>query len=75
MHNDNVASDLKFSRAQVTSSLLILYATETGNALDAAEQFVKEAILRHYEIRLYSIDSYPLVCGLHSIKNYVYINE
>ena len=41
--------------------ILILYATETGNALDVAEQIVREARRRLFSVRLYSVDAYPLV--------------
>ena len=41
--------------------LLIVYATETGNALDVAEQIGREALRRRRKIRLVSADSYPLV--------------
>lgn len=41
--------------------LLILYATETGTALDAAEQIVREALRRLFSVRLCSVDEYPVV--------------
>ncbi len=41
--------------------ILILYATEAGNALDVAEQIGREALRRRRRIRLVSTDSYPLV--------------
>lgn len=41
--------------------ILILYATETGNALDVAEQIVHEARRRLFSVRLASVDAYPLV--------------
>ncbi|KAI5114707.1 hypothetical protein M0805_008728, partial [Coniferiporia weirii] len=41
-------------------SLLILYATETGNALDVAEQLGREAQRRLFSVRLASTDTYPL---------------
>ncbi|EJD05242.1 riboflavin synthase domain-like protein [Fomitiporia mediterranea MF3/22] len=40
--------------------VLILYATETGNALDVAEQIVREARRRLFTVRLSSVDAYPL---------------
>ncbi|THH00704.1 hypothetical protein EW145_g7039 [Phellinidium pouzarii] len=40
--------------------LLILYATETGNALDVAEQLAREAQRRLFSVRLISTDAYPL---------------
>ena len=43
------------------SRILILYATETGNALDVAEQIAQEALNRSYEVHLASTDEYPLV--------------
>lgn len=39
--------------------LLILYATETGYALDIAEQVARELQQREFTIRLLSTDSYP----------------
>ena len=44
-----------------TRHLLVLYATETGTALDIAEQLAREAQRRAYDVRLASIDAYPLV--------------
>ncbi|KAL5520243.1 hypothetical protein ACEPAG_9456 [Sanghuangporus baumii] len=40
--------------------ILILYATETGNALDVAEQIAREARRRLFTVRLSSVDVYPL---------------
>ena len=42
-------------------SLLILYATETGYALDIAEQVAREGQRRLIPVRLVSTDVYPLV--------------
>ncbi|KAI3667033.1 hypothetical protein L6452_42075 [Arctium lappa] len=39
-------------------SLLILYATETGNALDAAERLGREAERRGCPVRLFSLDEF-----------------
>ncbi|KAL4568907.1 hypothetical protein LXL04_024525 [Taraxacum kok-saghyz] len=41
-----------------TRSLLILYATETGNALDAAEQLCREAERRGCPVRIFSLDEF-----------------
>lgn len=41
--------------------ILILYATETGNSLDVAEQIAREALRRSFSVRLVSTDAYPLV--------------
>ena len=38
--------------------LLILYATETGNALDAAERLGREAETRGCPVRLFSLDEF-----------------
>ncbi|PVF92410.1 riboflavin synthase domain-like protein [Serendipita vermifera] len=38
--------------------LLILYATETGNAFDAAERIAREARRRHFHTTLSSVDEY-----------------
>ncbi|KZT36248.1 riboflavin synthase domain-like protein [Sistotremastrum suecicum HHB10207 ss-3] len=40
--------------------MLVLYATETGNSLDAAERFVRQARSYHVETRLQSVAEYPL---------------
>ena len=42
--------------------MTILYATETGNSLDVAEQIARAALLRGFQIRLVCTDEYPLVC-------------
>jgi sulfite reductase alpha subunit-like flavoprotein len=38
--------------------LLILYATETGNAFDAAERIARESRRRHFHTTLSSVDDY-----------------
>ena len=42
-------------------AILILYATETGNSLDAAERIAREVRRWHFHTRLASTDTYPLV--------------
>lgn len=42
-------------------SLLVLYATETGNSLDIAERVAREARRHHFHTRVMSMDDYPLV--------------
>lgn len=43
--------------------LLILYATQTGNALDAAERIGREAERRGCPVKLHSMDEYdPVSC-------------
>ena len=42
--------------------LVILYATQTGNALDAAERVAREAERRGCPVMLLSIDEYDVVC-------------
>jgi sulfite reductase alpha subunit-like flavoprotein len=42
-------------------SLLVLYATETGNAFDIAVRIYKEGKRRGLDIRVSSADAYPLV--------------
>jgi len=42
--------------------LLILYATQTGNALDAAERLAREAERRACPINLLSLHQYHPVC-------------
>lgn len=42
-------------------SLLILYATETGNAQDAADYIARESRRICFECRVVSVDSYSLV--------------
>ena len=41
--------------------MLILYATTTGNALDAAEQIFREASARGLDVEIKSADEYPPV--------------
>lgn len=41
--------------------LLILYATETGNAYDIAQHLRREAKRYHFDVVLSSVDEYPLV--------------
>lgn len=41
--------------------LLILYATQTGNALDAAERVGREAERRGCPVKLLSMDEYDVV--------------
>ncbi|PON93484.1 Flavodoxin-like [Trema orientale] len=45
--------------------LLILYASQTGNALDAAEQVAREADRRGCSVRLLSLDEYDAVALPH----------
>jgi len=42
--------------------LLILYATQTGNALDVAERLSREAERRACSVNLLSLDQYDPVC-------------
>ena len=42
-------------------AILILYATESGNSLDAAERIAREVRRWHFHTRLASTDAYPLV--------------
>jgi sulfite reductase alpha subunit-like flavoprotein len=42
--------------------VVILYATQTGNALDAAERMAREAERRACPHLLLSIDQYDVVC-------------
>ena len=42
-------------------SLLILYATETGNAQDAADYIARECRRIRFQCRVASVDSYTLV--------------
>ncbi|KAL5581959.1 hypothetical protein UlMin_014401 [Ulmus minor] len=46
---------------EIRPKLLILYATQTGNALDAAEQLGREAERRGCLVKLLSIDDYDSV--------------
>jgi len=41
---------------------LILYATQTGNALDVAERLSREAERRACPVSLLSLDQYDPVC-------------
>ena len=51
-------------------SPLILYATETGYALDIAEQVAREVQRRLIPVRLMSTDVYPLVRRLVTLLVY-----
>lgn len=46
---------------EIDRPLLILYATETGNAYDVAQSVLREAIRRHFQVSLASVDEYPVV--------------
>jgi sulfite reductase alpha subunit-like flavoprotein len=41
--------------------VLVLYATETGNAFDAACRIYQEGRRRHLNVHVSSADGYPLV--------------
>ena len=56
------AKDITENNGSEVTSILVLYATETGNALDIAEQLAREARRRLYDVRLASVDAYPIVC-------------
>ncbi|XP_030482770.2 NADPH-dependent diflavin oxidoreductase 1 isoform X1 [Cannabis sativa] len=51
----------KFPGMEDRPKLLILYASQTGNALDAAEQLAREADLRGCLVKLFSLDEYDPV--------------
>ena len=51
--------------------LLILYATQTGNAQDAAERLGREAEHRGCVVRLLSVDEYDAVSFYFSIIPFV----
>ena len=53
--------DLAAHGPHVERDILILYATETGNALDAAESIWRYATNKQFKARIHSIDDYPLV--------------
>ncbi len=42
-------------------SFLILYATETGNAIDVAQRIRREGHRRHFQPRIANVDEYPAV--------------
>lgn len=44
-------------------NLLILYATETGTAQDAADRVARECRRIHFRCRLSSMHAYPLASG------------
>jgi sulfite reductase alpha subunit-like flavoprotein len=48
---------------------LILYATESGNAIDVAQRIRREAQRRHFQPRIASIDEYPAVSQKPSLSN------
>ena len=47
-------------------SLLVLYATETGNAQDAADYIARESRRISFQCRVANVDSYSLVRRTHS---------
>ena len=49
---------------EVKQKLLILYASQTGNALDAAERIAREAERRGCPVILLSIDCFNAVCPI-----------
>ena len=57
-----MSTDTYIDEDEDNRELLILYATETGNALDVAEQIAHEARRRFISARLARVDTYPLVC-------------
>jgi sulfite reductase alpha subunit-like flavoprotein len=63
-HDENVADDL--DPAYPPRSVLILYATETGTALDAAYRVARLCRRLHFHTRVTSVDVYPLVCNIAS---------
>jgi len=44
--------------------LMILYATQTGNAQDLAESLARRAIRQHFTTQCLSMDEYSAVCNL-----------
>jgi sulfite reductase alpha subunit-like flavoprotein len=54
-------------------AILILYATETGNSLDAAERIAREARRWHFHTRLASTDAYPLVSWVPKNASHEYL--
>lgn len=61
------ASEVEHEHEQ--QRMLILYATTTGNALDAAEQIFREAALRGFNVEIASVDEYPLVRCFYQLAN------
>jgi len=43
-------------------TILILYATETGNAQDVADRIARQCRRIHVKARVLSMDAYPAVC-------------
>jgi sulfite reductase alpha subunit-like flavoprotein len=58
-HDEQSGSD----HAPDDRSLLILYATETGTAQDAADRIARECRRIHFKCRLSSMNAYPLASG------------
>jgi sulfite reductase alpha subunit-like flavoprotein len=52
---------LEATSSEIERPVLILYATETGNAHDVAERVAREARRRHFQVTLASVDEYPVV--------------
>jgi sulfite reductase alpha subunit-like flavoprotein len=49
-------------------TLLILYATETGNAEDTAFRVARQCKRIDFHARIASVDTYPLVSGVVRIR-------
>jgi sulfite reductase alpha subunit-like flavoprotein len=47
--------------SELERRILILYATETGNAYDVSHRISREAKRRHFRVTLTSVDEYPIV--------------
>lgn len=60
----------------ITKRLLILYASETGNAMDAAERLGREAERRCCPVAVRSIDDFDPVCTSYNLlltKTYILV--
>ncbi|KAF8588109.1 riboflavin synthase domain-like protein [Ramaria rubella] len=51
---------LAATSSEIERPLLILYATETGNAYGVAQSISREAKRRHFQVVLASVDDYPV---------------
>jgi sulfite reductase alpha subunit-like flavoprotein len=64
-HDEQSARD----RTPDDRSLLILYATETGTAQDAADRIARECRRIYFKCRLSSMNAYPLASGPFVLKD------
>lgn len=52
---------LSVASTEAERPLLVLYATETGNAHDVAERITREAKRRYFHVKLANVEEYLVV--------------